>query len=236
MFARRSLSSRPFHDRVDAGRQLASDPRILRYASKKGAGDGAETETETIVLALPRGGVPVAYEIASKLNVPLDLMLVRKLGIPFHEETAMGAIAMNGVKWINYDIIRRLRIPDASVGEVINRESKELDRRSVAYRGTKAYPRLEGRNVIIVDDGIATGATMKAALQSVKTLHPKRLIIAAPVGAPDSCADLTELADEVVCLQTPPMFAAVGQWYASFPQTDDVEVLELLRKAESFGK
>ncbi|TPX58569.1 hypothetical protein SpCBS45565_g07968 [Spizellomyces sp. 'palustris'] len=217
----------PISDRVDAGNQLASDQRLQKYAGRG---------TDTIILALPRGGVPVAFEMAKKLKVPLDLMLVRKLGIPFHEETAMGAIAMGGVTYVNEEFVSSLGISNAEVQRVIRKETEELHRRSKHYRGNKPYPILADKNVIIVDDGIATGATLRAAIQAVKQFNPKQVIAAVPVGARDSCRDLAQVADEMICLHQPEPFNAVGLWYESFPQTEDEEVMELLRKAEQFGK
>ncbi|KAJ3056328.1 hypothetical protein HK097_007306 [Rhizophlyctis rosea] len=224
-----ALPQKTYRDRVDAGQQLAKDPRITAFACPQ------NEEPKAVILALPRGGVPVAYEIAKQNNLPLDLMLVRKIGIPMHEETAMGAIAMHDVVYLNKDFIRRMQISQKAVQQVIDRESIELDRRNKAYRGGRPYPDLKGKTVLIVDDGVATGATMKAAILAVQQLYPQKVVGVAPVGAPDSVSDLAKVADEMLVPHTPEMFSAVGQWYASFPQTDDKEVLELLTKAEKFG-
>ncbi|KAJ3175156.1 hypothetical protein HDU87_006391 [Geranomyces variabilis] len=211
------------HDRIDAGRQLVRHSAIAAYRNR----------ADAIILGLPRGGVPVAYEIAAALNVPLDLMLVRKLGTPGHEEYAMGAIAMGGIVYVDPRL--RYDVHESDLKRVIQEESAELNRRNSHYRGAKPYPNLTGKHVLLVDDGIATGATMRAAALAVRKLQPARIIIAAPVGAPDSVRALGDVADEMVCLHQPPSFASVGSWYGTFPQTEDEEVLGLLAKAERFG-
>lgn len=208
-----------FSDRSDAGRQLAS--LLTAYANR---GD-------VIVLALPRGGVPVAYEVASALHAPLDVFLVRKLGVPGHSELAMGAIASGGVRVLSDDIIGPLGIPQAAIEEVTERERVELDRRDRMYRNGRPPADLEGRTVILVDDGLATGATMEAAILAARQAKPARVVVAAPVGAPDTCQRLAAAADEVVCVATPEPFQAVGLWYERFDQTSDEEVIELLQKA-----
>ncbi|KAI8821351.1 phosphoribosyltransferase-like protein [Fimicolochytrium jonesii] len=229
----RATYSSPFPRRVDAGNQLAADPRLGTLAGRD----------DTIILALPRGGVPVAFQIAQRLNLPLDLMLVRKIGLPFHEETAMGAIAMGDVTYLNPAMIAAMRVTDAQVQAVLKKETAELHRRNMHYRQGKPYPDLKDKNVIIVDgpgsstlDGIATGSTLRAAILSVREHGPTRVVAAAPVGPPDSVAELAKIADEVVCLQVKEPFNAVGMWYQLFPQTEDEEVLELLHRAESFGR
>lgn len=212
----------PIPDRATAGRALAE---LL-------AGQGG---AETLVLALPRGGVPVAYEIAEALGSPLDLMLVRKLGVPGHEELAMGAIASGGVRVLNEDILRSLGITDAAVEPVERREAEELARRERAYRGERPMPELRDKRVILVDDGIATGATMRAAVQAARQLGASHVIVAAPVGAPQTLSMLRQEADEVVCPFTPDPLWAIGRWYREFPQTSDEEVVQLLRQAWRAG-
>jgi predicted phosphoribosyltransferase len=206
---------RPYADRRDAGRELAE--RLQRYAGR-----------DVIVLALPRGGVPVAYEVAEALKAPLDIFLVRKLGTPGHQELAMGAIASGGVRVLNDEVVHALGIRDEQIDAVAQREQQELERRELAYRDGRSKPSLEGRMVILVDDGLATGSTMRAAVQAVAQQHPSRVIVAVPVGARETCEELGALADEVVCARTPTPFSAVGQWYLRFDQTTDEEVRELL--------
>jgi putative phosphoribosyl transferase len=208
-----------FHDRTEAGRQLA---RLMTSYADRG---------DVIVLALPRGGVPVAYEVARALHAPLDVFLVRKLGVPGHSELAMGAIASGGVRVLSDDIITQLRIPQAAVEDVTARERIELDRRDRMYRDDRPPANLEGRAVILVDDGLATGATMEAAILAARQAKPARVVVAAPVGAADTCQRLAGVADEVVCAATPEPFQAVGLWYERFDQTSDEEVIELLQKA-----
>ncbi|KAJ3182139.1 hypothetical protein HDU85_003181 [Gaertneriomyces sp. JEL0708] len=216
--------SPPIHDRVDAGRQLSNSSRLTPYAN-----------SSAILLALPRGGVPVAFELSKRLNLPMDIMLVRKLGIPYSEETAMGAIAMGGVTYLNENMIRRLRISEESVNAVKERELNELERRNIHYRGKRPFPDLRNKTVIIVDDGIATGATLRAAILATRQLNPEKIIAAAPVGASDSVEQLSKLADEVVCCHVPEDFGAVGWFYANFPQVEDEEVLKLMGEAEKFN-
>lgn len=203
-------------DRREAGRVLA---RMLHdYAGRK----------EVIVLALPRGGVPVGFEVAKALGSPLEVFLVRKLGTPGHRELAMGAIASGGVRVLNEDVVQALRISPEQIDAAAREELQELERREAAYRGDRALPSLADRVAILVDDGLATGSTMRAAAQAVKQQKPKRLIVAVPVGAPETCRELNEVADEVVCARTPMPFSAVGQWYLNFEQTSDEEVRALL--------
>jgi erythromycin esterase-like protein/predicted phosphoribosyltransferase len=208
-----------FRNRVDAGRQLAA--RLTSYASRN----------DVIVLGLPRGGVPVAFEVARALGAPLDVFLVRKLGVPGHPELAMGAIAAGGVRVLSEDLISELDIPRSLVELVSTREHVELDRRQRLYRGARPFPNLEGKTVILIDDGLATGATMEAAVAALRELRPARIVVAAPVGAEATRARLRQLADEVVCVQAPEPFYAVGQWYERFDQTSDDEVVAFLAAA-----
>jgi predicted phosphoribosyltransferase len=208
-----------FRNRTDAGRQLAA---ALREFSHR---------PEVIVLALPRGGVPVAFEVAAKLSVPLDVFLVRKLGVPGHSELAMGAIAAGGVEVLSEDLIRDLDIPRALVQEVARRERMELEHRERAYRGDRKFPTVRDRTVILVDDGLATGSTMEAATLALRQHAPARIVIAAPVGARETCERLSGIADRVVCLAMPEPFRAVGLWFEEFGQTSDEEVARLLAEA-----
>ena len=205
-----------FQDRTDAGRQLAEE--LLSYAGRDDA----------IVLALPRGGVPVAFEVAQRLGVPLDVFVVRKLGVPGHEELAMGAIASGGIRVLNEDVLYVL--PDAqSIVEMVTAiEREELKRRERDYRGDRPAPEVRGRTVILVDDGLATGATMRAAAAALGQQGAAKIIVAVPVGAPSTCHEIKSVADAVVCLQTPGSFMGVGQYYEDFSQTSDEEVRELL--------
>jgi predicted phosphoribosyltransferase len=212
-----TMDGRRFVDRHDAGRELAT--RLSAYANRP----------DVLVLALPRGGVPVAYEVASTLKAPMDVFLVRKLGTPGHRELAMGAIASGGIRILNDDVVRWYGIPQPAIEAIAREEEQELQRRERAYRADRPAPDLNGRIVILVDDGLATGSTMRAAVQAVKARHPARVIVAVPVGAPQTCAELSQTADEVICASTPEPFSAVGQWYSNFDQTTDEEVRELLR-------
>jgi len=204
-----------FHDRRDAGRRLAG--LLAHYRERP----------DVIVLGLPRGGVPVAFEVAQALGAPLDVFVVRKLGFPGHEEFAMGAIATGGVRVMNPEVAQ-FNVPQAAIDAVAAREEAELARRETLYRGPRPAPKLTGRIVILVDDGLATGATMRAAAAAVQQQAPARLVVAVPVGAPETCAALRAEVDEVVCAVTPPVFRAVGLWYGHFAQTDDDEVHALL--------
>jgi predicted phosphoribosyltransferase len=168
--------------------------------------------------------VPVAAEVASALGAPLDVLLVRKLGVPGHEELAMGAIAAGGVRVVNDDVVALSRVAPEALERAVEEQQRVLDERSTAYRGDRAPPDLAGRTVIVVDDGLATGATMRAAVEAVRAQHPERVVVAVPVGAPSSCADLRDVADDVICLATPEPFVAVGYWYVDFGQTTDDEV------------
>lgn len=210
-----------FQDRSDAGRVLAE--RLDRLAR----------HPDVIVLALPRGGVPVAFEIATRLDAPLDIFVVRKLGVPGQEELAMGALATGGVQVINEEVARALNISREAIERVAERERTELERREQLYRGGRPAPSLSGRTVILVDDGLATGSTMRAAVQAVKQQQPERVIVAVPVAAASTCDQLRAEAGEVICVNMPDSFSAVGQWYMDFTQTSDAEVRELLNRAQA---
>jgi len=181
-----------------------------------------------LVLALPRGGVPVAFEVARALKAPLDVFLVRKLGVPGREELAMGAIATAGVRLINQEIVRHLRLPDRVIDQVASVERAELERREREYRGDRPPPEVAGRTVILIDDGLATGASMRAAVAALRRHHPARIVVAVPIASAATCEAFRELVDEVVCAQTPEPFHAVGIWYEDFSQTTDDEVRKLL--------
>jgi predicted phosphoribosyltransferase len=203
-------------DRRDAGQLLARHLETYR------------NRPDVVVLGLPRGGVPVGAEVARALNVPLDVFLVRKIGVPGHPELAMGAIAEGGVAVLNDDVITELGIPPRAIEQVMARERLELDRRDRLYRGGRERPELRGRTVILVDDGLATGATMEAAVRALRQLQAARVVVAAPVGAPESCARLARIANELVCPIQPQAFTAVGLWYDDFSETTDEEVRESL--------
>jgi predicted phosphoribosyltransferase len=207
-----------FTDRKHAGQALAS--KLGHYADKP----------DVIVLGLPRGGVPVAYEVAQALHAPLDVFIVRKLGVPGHEEYAMGAIASGGIRVMNPDMVG-LGIPSSAIESVTAREQRELERREQLYRGDRSPLDLKDRIVILVDDGLATGSTMRAAATAVKQQGPKRIVVAVPVAAIDTCNDFRREVDEVVCAVTPEPFRAVGLWYENFMQTNDDEVHALLAAA-----
>jgi putative phosphoribosyl transferase len=208
-----------FYDRHEAGKALAE---LLKTYFKK---------NNTIVLALPRGGVPVAYEIAKILSIPLDVFIVRKLGVPGHEELAMGAIATGGTVVLNDEIVGDLRIPQSSIDHVIQSEQEELQRRESAYRNNKPFPSLTHKTVILVDDGIATGATIRAAIKALRQQKPASIIIAVPVAAHSACEEIAGLVDKIVCPLKPHDFYAVGTWYENFLQTSDEEVSTLLAKS-----
>ncbi|WAG81177.1 phosphoribosyltransferase [Metapseudomonas furukawaii] len=209
----------PIADRQTAGQALV--PLLLGYRGR----------ADTLVLALPRGGVPVAYEIARTLGLRLDLMPVRKLGVPFHEELAMGAIAGGGVCYLNTDVVNMHRIDGPTLEAAVERELKELNRRERAYRGDHPLPDLRDQQVILVDDGLATGATMRAAIQAVRDRGAARVIVAVPVAPSDTLAELREEVDEVVCPFVPQWFTAIGCWYVDFSQVADQEVIDLLNEA-----
>ena len=188
---------------------------------------------EVVVLGLPRGGIPVAFEVARRLRAPLAAFLVRKLGVPGHEELAMGAIASGGVCFLNAALIESLGIPQRAIDEVVARERQELERRERAFLAGQ-MPELRDRVVILIDDGLATGASMRAALIAVREYHPARIVVAAPVAARETCREFGREADEVVCAQTPERFEGVGQWYEDFSPTTDEEVLDLLEQGSKF--
>lgn len=208
-----------FRDRTDAGRQLAD--RLQHYAGR----------ADVLVLALPRGGVPVAFEVAQALRAPLDVFVVRKLGVPGHPELALGALATGDVRILNEDVVRALRISEEVIEAVTAAERQELHRRERAYRGDRTPPRTRARVVILVDDGLATGSTMRAALTALRQQQPARIVVAVPVGSRETCAEFREEADETVCARTPEPFYAVGLWYSNFAQTTDEEVHHLLARA-----
>jgi putative phosphoribosyl transferase len=209
----------PFRDRFSAGKELAI--KLLNYASL----------SNVIVLGLPRGGVEVAYEVALRLNAELDVFLVRKLGAPFEPELAMGAIAEGGILLLNDAVVNYMGISKDSIESAAKQELAELERRLKLYRNGRPALELKGKTVLIVDDGLATGATMKAALKAIKRKEPQKIIVAVPVGAPTTCMEIKSEADEVICLKSPEPFTAVGSWYNIFEQTTDQQVQELLKKA-----
>lgn len=210
-----------FEDRFDAGRILAE--RLSRYANR---GD-------VVILGLPRGGVPVAVEVADALNAPFDIFLVRKLGVPGYEELALGAIASGGVCVFNTDVIQHLQLSPGIVKAVVAQEARELERRELLYRGHRRPLPLAGQHLILVDDGLATGASMRAAIQALRQRKPASIIVAVPVASRDICAKLEAEADEVVCARTPEPLQAVGLWYQRFQQLSDEEVSTLLNRAAS---
>lgn len=207
----------PYPNRAAAGRELAERVRHL-------------ADRHPLVLALPRGGVPVAYEVAEALDAPLDLLLVRKLGVPGHEELALGAIASGGARVLNEDVIGGIGIEPEVVEEVTQRERAELDRRARAYRADEPELEVRGRHLIVIDDGLATGATMRAGIVALRQNGPSSIIVAVPVGPPDAVRTLATAAEAVVCPATPESFASIGQWYVDFSQTPDEEVRRLLRR------
>ena len=209
-----------FKDRIEAGRFLAD--KLTNYTDRRDA----------IVLGLPRGGIPVAYEVAQKLHAPLDVFTVRKLGVPGHEELAMGAIASGGVRVLNHDVLSYIKIPAEEIDRVAADELRELERRERLYRGARPPLDVRDRIVIVVDDGLATGSTMRAAIKALHQKGPKQIVVAAPVGARETCDSLKNEVDVVcVCALTPEPFQAVGLWYANFEQTTDDEVRHLLTRA-----
>jgi putative phosphoribosyl transferase len=210
-----------FRDRIEAGKYLAT--KLMDYKDQPGV----------LVLALPRGGVPVAFEVAQALRAPLDIFLVRKLGVPGHEELAMGAISTGGVRVLNEDLVNELRIPEDVIDAIAAVELKELKRRELAYRGSRPEPDVKGKTVILVDDGLATGSTIRAAAQALRQQQPARLIVAVPVSAPQTCNEYRIGVDEIICAITPEPFFGVGQWYLDFSQTTDEEVHDLLERARS---
>src|SRR6195256_2341357 len=207
-----------FRDRREAGRLLAT--KLAAYANRP----------DVLVLALPRGGVPVAYEVARAVGAPLDVFVVRKLGVPGYEELAMGAVATGGVRVLNDQLIQRLGIPDHVINAVTARERQELARRERLYRDGRPPPDISGRTVILVDDGLATGATMQAAIEALRQQNPARIVVAVPTASPDTCEEMKAKADDVICAITPQPFQAVGRWYRDFSQTTDEEVEALLAR------
>ena len=208
-----------FANRTEAGRLLAE--KLFKYAGRD----------DVIVLGLPRGGVPVAYEVAKRLHAPLDVFLVRKLGVPGFEELAAGAIASGGVRVLNEDVLRALPDAEQTIESITARETAVLERREQHYREGRPAPMLHDRVVILVDDGLATGATMRAAVKALRQRDAAKIVVAVPVGPPDTCREMAQEADEVVCLSTPVFFQAVGQYYEDFSQISDDEVRELLARA-----
>ncbi len=211
-----------FRDRVDAGCALAAELR--RYAD----------DPDVRVLALPRGGVPVGYEVARALRAPLDVFIVRKLGLPWHEELAMGAIASGGIVVLDEDLVRRAGVSGDELASVLASERRELERRERRYRGDRTPPDIAGRTVILVDDGLATGASMRAAVAAVRQEGPRRVVVAVPIAAPETCAAFRGEVDDIVCARTPERFEAVGLWYDDFRQTEDAEVHDLLEDARAW--
>lgn len=208
-----------FSDRREAGQRLAG--QLSRY---KGRGD-------LIILALPRGGVPVAFEIARELKAPLDVFVVRKLGVPWHPELAMGAIAGDGVEVLNESVVSAYNIPPTVIRTVAEREGRELQRRLKQYRDDRPLPQLAGQTVVLVDDGLATGSTMRAAVAAVRRQQPRAIVVAVPVAAVSTCAEVKSEVEDIICLLTPPDFSAVGLWYEDFSQTTDAEVRQLLAES-----
>lgn len=209
----------PYRNRSEAGRRLAR--RLLSYADRP----------DVLVLALPRGGVPVAYEVAHALNVPMDVFLVRKLGLPGQEELALGAIASGGVRVLNDEVLSMVPMSPEVIDDLAAREELELQRREALYRGGRPLPDLRARTVILVDDGLATGSTMRAAVLALRRLAPARILVAVPVGAAATCMGLRQVADAVICAHVPEPFFAVGAWYEDFAQVSDDEVRDLLGRA-----
>ncbi len=216
---------------LDRTGQVFSDRRAAGVALGRHL-KGYAGRPDVIVLAVPRGGVPVAYEVARALDAPLDAYVVRKLGLPGHEELAMGAVASGGIVVLNRDMIQALGVPDAEVARVLKAEQHELERRERHYRDDRPPANVTGRTVILVDDGLATGSSMLAAVEALKQDRPARLVVAVPIGAPETCSALRKYADEVVCAVTPDPFYGVGAWYRDFGQTTDDEVHDLLRRAD----
>src|SRR5919109_733714 len=216
-----------FRDRRDAGRKLAQE--LLHYAHR----------SDVIVLALPRGGVPVAYEVALALNAPLDIFIVRKLGLPGQEELAIGAIASGGIRVLNEDLVRMLNLSEKVIEHVAQRELQELQRREQSYRGNRPAPEVRDKTVILIDDGLATGASMRAAVAGLRAQHPAQIVVAVPAAAPEVCDAFASEVDEVVCAITPDPFYGVGRWYDDFSQVTDEEVRNLLQEANqqlSYGE
>lgn len=208
-----------YKNRQHAGRELADS--LMQY----------ENQHDAIVLGLPRGGVPVAAEVAQALNLPLDIFVVRKLGTPGHEEMAMGAIASGGVRILSKGLIQALNISQSQINATTEKELQELKRRESAYRDNKAMPELQNKTVILIDDGMATGSTMKAAIQGLRQHNPAKIVVALPVGSEEACKKIGQIVDELTCLMIPHNFGGVGAWYDRFDQTSDEEVRHLLQQA-----
>ncbi|HEY9225685.1 MAG TPA: phosphoribosyltransferase [Gemmatimonadaceae bacterium] len=210
-----------FHDRSEGGRQLAA--ALRHYAHRP----------DVVVLGLPRGGVPVAAEVARELGAPLDVFIVRKLGLPWNPELAMGAVARGGVRVLDQDLIRVAGVSEDDVKRVTAAETAELERRERAYRGSRPFPDVHGKTAILVDDGLATGSSMRAAVRAIREENPARVVVAVPVAAAETCEALREIADEVICVETPEPFTAVGVWYEDFSPTTDEEIQTLLENAHA---
>jgi len=222
MLGQSRLGTPRFRDRIEAGQLLGRE--VARRIGKR---------DKVIVLGLPRGGVPVAFHVAQALDAPLDVFVVRKLGVPGHEELAMGAIASGGVRVLNRDVLSYVPISQKTIDAVAAREEQELQRRERSYRGARPPLQLRGRTVVIVDDGLATGSTMRAAIAAVRKMEPQAIIVAVPVAAPQTCEEFRKEVDEMVCLRTPDPFQAVGLWYDDFSQTTDEEVHDLIERANA---
>jgi putative phosphoribosyl transferase len=218
------METRRFRDRTEAGKLLAE--HLRHYAGRD----------DVVILALPRGGVPVAYEVATALRAPLRVFVVRKLGVPGYEELAMGALASGGLVVLDEDLVRRLGIGREQLERAIANEARELERRQAVYGNGNGLPDLAGKTVILVDDGLATGATMRAAALAVRRLDPGRIVVAVPVAAGETCDQFRDVVDEIVCRVTPRPFRAVGLWYDDFSQTTDEEVRELVGRAAEGGE
>jgi putative phosphoribosyl transferase len=212
-----------FKNRREAGKLLAE--KLIHYKNK----------SDILVLALPRGGVPVAFEVAKSLNAEMDIFIVRKLGIPGHEELAMGAIATGGIRILNEDVVRVINIPLSAIELVTHQELLEIKRREEQYRGNTPEPMVSAKTVIIIDDGLATGSSMKAAISALKRQGPASITVAVPVAEAGVCNNFRQIADDVICVKTPVNFRAVGMWYEDFTQTSDQEVIDLLKEAKLFS-
>lgn len=208
-----------FADRIDAGRRLAE--ALADY----------EGRADVVVYGLPRGGVPVAAEVASALGAPLDVLVVRKLGVPGQPELAMGAVASGGVRVLNQEVLRQLRVKEEQLERITEEQRREVREREQRFRGDAEAPEIEGKTALVIDDGIATGSTMRASVEALRELGPDKIVVAVPVASYSACEDMEEVADEVICLETPSPFRAVGAWYEKFDQTSDAEVKQLLEQA-----
>jgi len=204
-----------FKDRYDAGRKLSTALQTYRA-------------DDAIVHALPRGGVPVAYEVSKNLNIPMDIFIVRKIGVPEQEELAMGAIASGGVRVLNQNVIKILNIPDDVIEDAALKERDELNRREKIYRNNRSFPSVVNKTAILIDDGLATGASMRAAVKALRNLHPAKIVVAVPTASEDTCNEFKSEVDQVICVYTPAVFRGVGEWYDNFSQTTDEEVLDLM--------